>query len=90
MSYHQLTSETRYQIYGLYKEGLTQKAIAENVGVHPATISRELRRNHGKRDYRPKQTHWSVNTFSYPPGLGSVMSNPTIMQSCLSIAWIFI
>lgn len=57
MSYHQLTSKKRYQIYGLHKEGFTQKAIAENLGVHPATISRELRRNRGKRGYRPEQAH---------------------------------
>jgi IS30 family transposase len=33
----------------------TQLAIALEVGVHPATISRELSRNQGGRGYRPKQ-----------------------------------
>ncbi len=55
MSYTQLTREQRYQIYALRKEQHSQKQIAANLGVHPATISRELCRNHGQRGYRPKQ-----------------------------------
>lgn len=55
MKYSQLTREKRYQIYGLLKEGFTQKAIAKNIGCHPSTISRELKRNKGKRGYRAKQ-----------------------------------
>ena len=31
------------------KAGLTQKQIAREVGVHPSTVSRELRRNRGLR-----------------------------------------
>ena len=41
--YTQLTQEQRYQIYALNKAGFTQKAIAIDLGVHPSTISRELR-----------------------------------------------
>jgi len=57
MSYSQLTECQRYQIYALLKERLSQKAIAENIGCHPSTISRELKNNRGKRGYRPKQAH---------------------------------
>jgi len=53
--YTQLTEVQRYQIYALRKEGLSQKAMAMNIGVHPSTISRELRRNKGLRGYRPAQ-----------------------------------
>ena len=53
--YKQLTREQRYQISALMKAGLLQKTIAQIVGVHKSTISRELRRNHGLRGYRPKQ-----------------------------------
>jgi len=53
--YKQLTREQRYQIYALKKAGHNQAAIARNLGVHPATISRELSRNRGARGYRPKQ-----------------------------------
>jgi len=55
MSYTQLTREQRYQIYALLKEQHKQQQIAHNLGVHPATISREVRRNCGQRGYRPKQ-----------------------------------
>ena len=45
MKYRQLTYEQRYQIEALKKEGLSQRAIAMNIGVHYSTISRELKRN---------------------------------------------
>jgi IS30 family transposase len=54
-SYQQLTREQRYQIYALLKMGHNQTEIAETVGVHKATISRELGRNTGQRGYRPRQ-----------------------------------
>jgi len=56
MSYAQLTHEQRYHIYAHKKTGLfTQSEIADMLGVHKSTISRELSRNHGGRGYRPKQ-----------------------------------
>ena len=55
MSYTQLTQEQRYQIYALKKMGHNQTKIAECLGVHKSTINRELKRNRGKRGYRPKQ-----------------------------------
>jgi IS30 family transposase len=55
MSYKQLTQGQRYQIYALMQVATTNKRIAEIVGVHESTISRELKRNRGKRGYRPKQ-----------------------------------
>jgi len=45
MSYKQLTMKERYQIEALKKEGLSQRAIANNICVHHSTISRELKRN---------------------------------------------
>lgn len=53
--YTQLAEHQRYQIYALMKAGLNQTEIAENLGVHKATVSRELGRNRGLRGYRPKQ-----------------------------------
>lgn len=53
--YKQLTSGQRYQIYGLKQAGLKQWQIAEKVGVDKSTISREFRRNKGRRGWRPKQ-----------------------------------
>ena len=57
MTYTQLTQEQRYQIYALLKMEHSQTKIATVIGVHKSTISREIRRNRGKRGYRPKQAH---------------------------------
>jgi len=45
MSHRQLTLQKRYHISALRKSGMSQKEIAKEVGVHPSTISRELKRN---------------------------------------------
>jgi transposase, IS30 family len=55
--YKQLTKEQRYQIAALKKAGHSNKEIAENIGTSEPTISREFKRNTGKRGYRPKQAH---------------------------------
>src|SRR5438105_3258615 len=57
MSYTQLTREQRYQIYALMKAGHDQTRIASIIGCHKSTVSREVRRNRGRRGYRPKQAH---------------------------------
>ena len=56
-SYNRLTGAERIELYTLKKAGLTQKAIAAQLGVHRSTIRRELKRNTGLRGYRPKQAH---------------------------------
>jgi IS30 family transposase len=53
--YHHLTYEERCQIYALMQSGLSQVAIARQLGVHRSTIKRELDRNTGARSYRFKQ-----------------------------------
>lgn len=55
--YRQLTQEQRYHISALLAAGNFQNKIADLLGVHKSTISRELRRNRGKRGYRGKQAH---------------------------------
>ena len=55
MRYKQLTQNKRYQIYAYLRIGITQTEIARIIGVHKSTISREIRRNKGKRGYRPNQ-----------------------------------
>jgi IS30 family transposase len=57
MSYTQFTQEQRYQIHALLRMKHSQTEIANALGMHRSTISRELRRNQGKRGYRPKQAH---------------------------------
>ena len=48
MRYKQLTLAKRYHISALHQQGLKQYEIAKEIGVHPSTISRELRRNSSK------------------------------------------
>ena len=43
-----LAYEQGYQIYFMLKMGFSQTKIANEIGVHRSTISRELRRNRGK------------------------------------------
>ena len=50
-NYHHLTYSDRCQIYALKQRGLSQSCIADALGVHRSTISRELRRNSGFRGY---------------------------------------
>ena len=56
-AYHRLAEGQRNQVYALKKDGLTQRAIADQICVNKSTISRELKRNTGLRGYRPKQAH---------------------------------
>ena len=55
--YTQLTLEQRYQMQALLKTGHRYREMAHIVGVHPSTLSREVRRNQGCRGYRPQQAH---------------------------------
>ena len=57
MPYTQLTQGQRYQIKALLDIGRKQTEIADRLGIHKSTISREVRRNRGQRGYRPKQAH---------------------------------
>jgi IS30 family transposase len=47
--------EQRYEIYALAQRGLTQEAIAQQIGSTQSVVSRELKRNRGRRGYRYKQ-----------------------------------
>lgn len=53
--YHHLTHNQRCQIYGLMKSGVSQSQIAKELKISQPTVSRELKRNSGKRGYRFKQ-----------------------------------
>jgi IS30 family transposase len=60
MSYKHLSQTERYQIYVLMQAGKNLQAIAQMLGRHKSTISREVLRNSGSRGYRPRQAdHFS-------------------------------
>ena len=56
-SYNQLDEYKRAQLEVLNKQQISQSKIALELGVNQSTISRELRRNKGKRGYRHKQAN---------------------------------
>jgi IS30 family transposase len=62
MSYKQLTFEQRVEIKAYLKIGLALCHIANQIGVHKATVSRELQRNTGSRGYRPQQAQQKTET----------------------------
>lgn len=57
MSHKQLTQGQRYHLYEMNKMSLLQKDMATVLGVHPSTISRELKKNVGKRGEYIKGSH---------------------------------
>jgi len=59
MKYTHLTQEQRYHISAYKAAGFNQKEIAQKIGVHPSTVSRELKRNTSNRVkiYFPVEAH---------------------------------
>jgi IS30 family transposase len=55
MNYKHLSQIQRYQIYSFMKANQSITQIAEQLGRHKSTISRELGRNERCRGYRPNQ-----------------------------------
>lgn len=55
MTYQHLSQDERYQIHALLKAGHAISRIAEIIGRHKSTVSRELTRNVGLKGYRPLQ-----------------------------------
>ena len=55
--YTHLALKQRYQIDALLKAKVPQNRIAQVVGVHRSTISREIRRNRGAHAYFAAQAH---------------------------------
>lgn len=49
MKYKHLTREQRYAINLGLQEGKSKSAIARQIGVHPSTVCREIRRNSWRR-----------------------------------------
>jgi IS30 family transposase len=52
-----LREEDRGVIYRMNKAGKSQAEIAQAIGFGQSAVSKELKRNKGKRGYRPKQAH---------------------------------
>lgn len=50
-----LRYEQRCQLHALHQQGLRQEDIADKIGSNQSVVSRELKRNRGRRGYRFKQ-----------------------------------
>ncbi len=61
MNYTHLTQTQRYQICALLKVQTSQCEIARVLGCHPATISREIRRNKARNGYYPKKAQQNAD-----------------------------
>ena len=57
MPYTHLAQEERFLIQNLFQEGGSLRKIAKQLGRSPSTVSREVKRNKGKRGYRYKQAN---------------------------------
>lgn len=55
--YKQLTLEDRYYIYVQFKSGYSMRKIAKQLNISHTTVSREIKRNIGRKGYRYKQAH---------------------------------
>jgi len=58
LQYQHLSSEERFYIWNALREGNSQKQVAESLGRHPSTISREIRRNRYARS-KMYTHHWA-------------------------------
>ena len=68
MEYNRVTREERRLIHQWKQEGFSLRKMAELLFRAPSTISRELKRNTGKRGYRPKQAQALAEERAKRPG----------------------
>ena len=88
--YAQLTQEQRYTIEALLAAGWTYKAIAEHVGVHPSTITRELKRNPSFASlwhYCAKNAHNQAEARKRQPTLGTPTEVMAEAQRLAALDW---
>ncbi|MDA7889841.1 helix-turn-helix domain-containing protein [Akkermansiaceae bacterium] len=53
--YHRLCTENRKTIYNMNQADFSQTEIGRAIGFSQSAVSKELKRNKGKRGYRHKQ-----------------------------------
>lgn len=68
MAYRRVTQEERRLIYQWCRAGCQLREIGRRLGRAGSSISRELRRNRGKKGYRPQQAHWKAQERARRPG----------------------
>ena len=86
-TYRQLTQAQRYQIYALHKTTHSLSEIATVIGVHKSSVSRELKRNHGQRGYRPQQAHDLARERRHKPVPKITAEVWAVVESLLKQEW---
>jgi len=88
--YRHVTLSLRSQIYALKSTGLSLRKIAQQLLIHPSTVSRELARNTGKNGYNPEEAdrkskkRWRHATHQPKKLKGLLLSN---VQEKLLLKW---
>ena len=91
--HHHLTYGSRCQNYALKKSGLSVRGVARALEVSASTVSRELRRNRGRRGYRmkPSRQAWLPSAqaiHALPAPVGPVMSRlRCFLIHCPVMSW---
>jgi IS30 family transposase len=57
VKYHQLSTEERYEIAAMRRQGLRMVAMAKHLGRHRSTLYREVKRNQSVHDGRYRASH---------------------------------
>jgi IS30 family transposase len=88
-SYQQLTEEERIEIYAFRREEKTISQIAKALNRDRTTIHREIKRNSGLRNYRPKQAHSKAMERQANKRKAHKMTEPTLayIREKLAIQW---
>jgi transposase, IS30 family len=87
MSYTQLSERQRYQISHLKRMGCFQKQIANEVGVHPSTISREVRRNRNRNGYDFEKAQQKAKERRHRPCQRITLQSWSVVESKLKDDW---
>ena len=89
MTYTHQSLTERYQIYVLMKAGQTQSDIAQILGRHKSTISREISRGCGRRGYRPRQAQNLSNERSQGSRNAREVDEQIVLEvrSLLGLQW---
>ena len=88
-SYQQLTEEERIEIYALKREEKSVVQIANALKRNPTTVYREIKRNSGLRNYRPKQAHTKAMERRASKHKATKMTEPTMayIGEKLALEW---
>src|SRR3954451_16123035 len=93
LRYHQITPDERYRLAALRTQHppLSNVAIARQLGRHPSTVGRELRRNSTKYDgaYRPSRAQENTNGRRSRCRRGSAFTAREwmLVEDLLSVGW---